>query len=158
MFKWPLFRKHEWEHTIYRLPKTAILSFLDLCSLTCWWYVKSDDIQAKNSKRAFECFFRGLLVIIDSEIVAHFWRNTFPKTSYSLMTFGDLKINLSEKNDWGNIPMYSLRAMERCFPRLSIPLSFWVSWCGHFDPPDRGEGGWETPPWRGLIGGHFRAW
>ena len=124
MFKWPLFRKHEWEHTIYRLPKTAILSFLDLCSLTCWWYVKSDDIQAKNSKRAFECFFRGLLVIIDSEIVAHFWRNTFPKTSYSLMTFGDLKINLSEKMTGGTFQCTPWEQWNAVFPVFLSLLVF----------------------------------
>ena len=35
-------------------------------------FVKSDDIPAKSSKGAFECFFRGPLVIIVSEIVPHF--------------------------------------------------------------------------------------
>ena len=42
---------------------------------------------------------------------------------------------------------YSLRAIERFFPCLSIPLSFWVRKCGHFDPlsPPPGQR-WLRPP------------
>ena len=59
------------------LQKSAILTFLDLYSLTRCNHVNSDAMLArKSSKRAVECFFfRGFLPVIDSEIMAHFRRN-----------------------------------------------------------------------------------
>ena len=71
-----------------------------------------------------ECFFRGFLPIIGSQIMTHSEEIWYSSNFWTLVTSGDLYNYLSEKCK--RFRMYSLRAIEQFFPRLPIPLRFWV--------------------------------
>ena len=60
-----------------------------------------------------------------------------------LVTSGDLSIDLSVKNDRNTFESTHSEQSSVFFSRLSIPLSFLVWWCGHFDPP--------SPPTRAKV-------
>ena len=80
------------------LQKIAVLTFIDLCSLTRWSQVNSDNMLAKEHQKGFRVLFCGLLPIMVYEIIAHFRKNNMTlRQNWTLVTSSDLNIDLSEK-------------------------------------------------------------
>ena len=103
-----------------------------------WW----NNGERASSELSF-AFFGFALSIIVSEIMANIPKNTTVRSkSWPLLTSGDLNIDLRKK-----YPIYFwktlLRAIDRLIACLPSPISFWVTWGGHFDPP--------PPPWRSWL-------
>ena len=101
---------------------------------------------------AIGCFFRGLLPIIDSEIMAHFRKNMTLRQIWALVASDYLNIDLSEKNDWNTFESTNWEqsnAFSRTF--LSL-LVFELGGAVILTPPPPPGRRWlRPPPGRGLI-------
>ena len=130
------------------LQKNAILTFYwplqpNLLKLRQFWCHSSE-----RAVKELSIVFSLLL------IYNRFWSNgTFLK-KYVILLNSDLwwplvtSILTWAKNWPKYFRKYSLTAIEHFFPRIPIPLSFWVRTCGQFycPPPPQGEGGWDRHP------------
>ena len=97
----------------------------------CWRHRSESTVQGLSS-----AFFHGLLLILISEIMARFQRHLAIRN----LAFGGQRwhsFDVGEK--WRKcFWIYSLRAIERLFPRLSIHLDFWEVWsCWPSSPSGR---------------------
>ena len=119
--------------------KSAILTFLTSIA----WPVRVRSILmagSRNScKRAVECFSPRIPTYY------RFWDDgTFPKKYDNPLNLTFRWPLVASILTWAkkwlkHLRKYSLRAIERFFLRLSIPLSFWVRRCGHFAPHTRAK-------------------